>query len=110
MSETDVDLVVPVLGLIEKVGRHDHLAVVRNLLHSPDHAVRASAVSTLARIGTPADTAAIRSALEDDSNWVVLHAVRGLNEIGEVDFLSDMAASEHPGAIAAQEILWSKLA
>lgn len=109
-SEQDVDLLVPVLGLIEKVGRHDHLPAVRELLHSPDHAVRASAVSTLARIGTPADTAAIRTALDDESNWVVLHAVRGLNEIGETDFLADMAKSEHPGAIAAQEMLWSKQA
>ncbi len=105
-SEPHVDLVVPVLGLIEKVGSRDHLSVVRDLLHSPEHAVRASAVSTLARIGTPEDTEHIRSALEDESNWVVLHAVRGLREMGETDFLAVVAASDHPGAIAAREILW----
>jgi HEAT repeat protein len=107
-SKDHIDVVIPVLGLIEKVGGRDQLPVVRRLLRSPDHAVRARAVSTLARIGTPEDGAHIRAALEDESNWVVLHAVRGLKETGETDLLTEVAASESPGAIAAQEMLWSE--
>ena len=107
-SDDHIDVVIPVLGLIEKVGGRDQLPVVRQLLESSDHAVRARAVSTLARIGTPEDVAYIRAALDDESNWVVLHAVRGLNETGETDLLAEIAASERPGAIAAQEMLWSE--
>lgn len=106
-SEDHIDVIIPVLGLIEKVGGRDQLPVVRQLLRSPDHAVRARAVSTLARIGTSEDVAHIRAALDDESNWVVIHAARGLKETGRMDLLAEVAESESPGAIAAQEMLWS---
>ncbi|NNG17221.1 MAG: hypothetical protein HKM89_12145 [Gemmatimonadales bacterium] len=106
-SEDHIDVIIPVLGLIEKVGDRDQLPVVRQLLRSPDHAVRARAVSTLANIGTSEDGAHIRAALDDESNWVVLHAARGLKETGRMDLLAEVAESESPGAIAAQEMLWS---
>ena len=109
-SEQDTDLVVAVLGLIEKVGGPEQLPVVRRLLHSTDPAVRALAVTTLARIGTTEDAEHIRAALNDESNWVLLHAVQGLKEMGAANFLTEVAGSEHRGAIAAQEMLWREQA
>lgn len=109
-SEHDTDLVVALLGLIEKVGGAEQLPAVRELLHSTDQAVRALAVTTLARIGTAEDVDYIRAALDDESNWVLLHAVRGLEEMGATSLLTEIAGSEHQGAIAAQEVLWREQA
>jgi len=109
-SESDTDLVVALLALIEKVGGPEQLPAVRGLLHSPDHAVRALAVTTLARIGTAEDAGYIRAALDDGSNWVLLHAVRGLEEMGATNLLTEVADSEHAGAIAAREVLWREQA
>jgi hypothetical protein len=109
-AEHDTDLIVAVLGLIEKVGGPDQLPVVRRLLHSTDQAVRALAVTTLSRIGTTDDSEHIRAALNDESPWVLLHAARALKRMGATNLLAEVAGSAHPGAVAAQEMLWGEQA
>jgi HEAT repeat protein len=105
-AERQTDLVIAALTLIEKVGGSEQLPAVRRLLESTDFAVRARAVTTLAALGTAEDTARIRSGLDDESNWVALHAAQGLRDMGRVDLLEELASSDHPRAVAAQEMLW----
>ncbi len=105
-SEQQTDLVIAALTLIEKVGGSEQLPAVRRLIESTDFAVRARATTTLAALGTAEDTARIRSGLDDESNWVALHAAQGLRDMGRIDLLEEVANSDHPRAIAAQEALW----
>ncbi len=107
-SESHVDLVVASLSLLEKVGGHDQLAVVRSLVTSPNPVVRAQAVRTLARLGTSEDVSRVRSALDDESNWVAIHAAQGIRALGRTDLLATLEASDHPRAIAAREVLWEE--
>ncbi len=104
-TERDVDLLVAAVRLIRKVGSGDHVAAVRRLLEAPSPAVRGYAVATLASIGTPGDTSLIQQAIDDESNWVVMHAVRGLKAVGRLDILRELAESDHPRAPAALEVL-----
>jgi HEAT repeat protein len=104
-TEKDVDLLVAALRLIRNVGSGAHVAAVRSLLESPSPAVRGYAVSALVAIGTPDDTAIIEAAIDDESSWVVMHAARGLEALGRLDILRLLAASDHPRASAAREIL-----
>ncbi len=107
-SEDQTDLLVASLGLLEKVGGDEQLPTVRRLIRSPDPPVRARAVSALARLGTAEDAEQIRSALDDASNWVALHAAQGLKEMGRDDLLALIEAADHPRAIAAREMLWER--
>ncbi len=105
-TESDTDLVVAALGLIDRVGGPDQLVAVRRLLSSDDPAIRARAVTTLARIGSPEDVQHLQTALDDANNWVVIHAAEGLAELGRRDILEAAAGSDHPRALAAREVLW----
>jgi HEAT repeat protein len=105
-SEESTDLVIAALTLIGKVGGREPLPAVRRLLQSPDFAVRASAVTALARLGTADDSAYIQAGLDDESSWVALHAAQALRDAGRMDLLEEVADSDHPRAIAAQEMLW----
>ncbi len=107
-TERQTDLSVTSLKLLEKVGGREQLAAVRTLASSPDPAVRAQAISTLARLGAPEDFSRVRSALDDESNWVAIHAAQGLKDLGKTDVLAMLAGTEHPRAIAAREVLWEK--
>jgi HEAT repeat protein len=104
-SEERVDLIVAALRLIRKVGRGEHLGPVRRLVESSHAAVRGYAVNALASVGSSADAPLIRPAIDDESSWVVMHAVRGLKTLGELDELQQLAASNHPRADAAREVL-----
>ncbi len=107
-TESQIDLIVASLKLVEKVGGPDQLLAVRALTTSPQPAIRAQAVTTLARLGTPEDVYRIRSALDDESNWVAIHAAQGLKALGKTDMLALLEATDHPRAIAAREVLWEQ--
>lgn len=107
-TESQVDLIVASLKLIEKVGGRDQLPAVRTFTVSPNPAIRAQAVTTLARLGTSEDVDQIRSALDDESNWVAIHAAQGLQALGKTDMLERLEATNHPRAIAAREVLWER--
>ncbi len=107
-TESQVDLIVASLRLVEKVGGRDQLTAIRALTSSPNPAVRAQAVTALARLGTPEDVTRLRSALDDESNWVAIHAAQGLKDLGQTDMLAMIEDTDHPRAIAAREVLWEQ--
>lgn len=103
--ETQIDLVIGALEIIEAVGGAEHLPCVRELLDAPEPAIRGRAVRALARLGGREDATRLRAAIDDDSTWVALHAARSLSAIGRNDLLAELASSDHPRAEAAQEVL-----
>ncbi len=107
-TEGQIDLIVASLRLVERVGGRDQLVAVRALTGSADAAIRAQAVTTLARLGTPEDVGPIFAALDDESNWVAIHAAQGLKELGRTDMLAMLESTDHPRAIAAREVLWGQ--
>jgi HEAT repeat protein len=104
-TEHDTDLLVAALRLIQKIGGEEQREPVQRLLDTPDPAVRANAVRALACIGTGSDVERVRAAVEDESNWVVMHAVWGLKALGRLDLLQELASSSHRRAAAAREML-----
>ena len=104
-EETDRDLHSSVLRLLRKVGRAEHLPAVRRQINSEDAVVRAQAVRTLGRLGQEADVASLREAVEDGSPWTVIHAMRGLREVGRDDILKRLSTSTHARADVAQQVL-----
>jgi HEAT repeat protein len=104
-TETDTDLLVAALRLIQRVGGEEQREPVKGLLQAPDPAVRANAVRALACVGTQSDVDLVRSAVEDESNWVVMHAVWGLKALGRLDVLRELVSSNHHRAAAAREML-----
>ena len=104
-TESDVDLLVAAARLIHRVGSGRHVAAVREMLSATNPAVRGYAVAALANIGTSEDAPLIRNAVDDESSWVVMHAVRGLKTIGRLDLLHKLVDANHPRASAAREML-----
>lgn len=107
-DETQIDLVIGALEVIEAVGGPEQLPRVRELVEAPEPAIRGRAVRALARMGGREDIARLQVALDDDSNWVALHAARGLATVGRTDLLAGLAASDHPRAILVREVLWEE--
>jgi HEAT repeat protein len=68
--------------------------------------VRAAATRALASLGSADEREWLRSALEDPSPWVALEAAEGLLESGGADVLRALAASDHPRAVLAQQVLY----
>jgi len=104
-TENDTDLLVAALRLIQRVGGEEQREPVKGLLNAPDPAVRANAVRALACVGTQSDVELVRNAVEDESNWVVMHAVWGLKALGRSDLLRDIVSSNHRRSAAAREML-----
>jgi hypothetical protein len=100
----DVDLQVAALRVLERVGTAEHLVVVRRLARSPEAAVRGSAVRTLAAVGGEAELGIIRAALDDESHWVAIRAVRALRELGRTDLLRSLVEAGHRWSTAVQEV------
>lgn len=100
------ELVISSLRLLEELGRPDHLTVVRKLLDSRDPVLRSLAVAVVGRVGEPEeDGPAVRSALEDPSPWVALHAARALRELGFTEELERLAETDSERADLAREVL-----
>lgn len=104
-TEHDTDLLVAALRLIQRVGGEEQREPVKRLLIAADPAVRANAVRALACVGTQSDVDLVRKAVEDESNWVVMHAVWGLKALGRLDMLRDIVSCNHRRAAAAREML-----
>ncbi len=103
--ETDRDLLVQALKLLERLGNEEHAPVVRKLAYAPDPVIRANALRTLGRIGDEGDGELLRDGLFDPSSWVVLQSVRSLARMGRWSTLQSLATSEHPRALFAQQVL-----
>lgn len=99
-------LLAAALDLLAEVGRPEHRAPVRIRCASPDFVVRSRALRALGRLGNEEEDAPrLRAALDDPSPWVALDAARGLREVGGIPALREIAASGHPRAAAARQVL-----
>lgn len=103
--EREKELVTACLRLMGRVGRDEHLPLVRGFIASGEFAVRAAAASTLGSLGREEDLARLRNACEDDSRWVALHAARALRDAGDVESLQKLAASGQARATLALQVL-----
>ncbi len=103
--ERDRELVVACLRLLERLGHHEHLRVVRPLVDSGDPVVRAASVSAVGSLGARSEVAILQSKLDDDSFWVSLEAARGLRALGEAATLERVAAAGGPSATLARQVL-----
>jgi len=103
--ERDKELITACLRLMGRVGREDHLPLVRCFIEAQDFAVRAAAASALGSLGREEDLARLRNACDDDSRWVALHAARALRDAGDVESLQALAASGQPRATLALQVL-----
>jgi len=104
-TEQDREVVAATLRLMGRVGREEHLPLVRRFALSEDFVVRAAAASTLGAMGREEDLALLRQACQDDSRWVALHAARALRDAGDVDSLQQLAASGQARATLALQVL-----
>lgn len=102
---TERPLQTSALRLLERIGNEEHLPVVRTLTDASDEVVRIRAYSALSRLGTRADAERLREGLDDPSNWVALHAARGLKHAHYKNVLHDLANSNHPRAPLARQVL-----
>ena len=104
-TEEDREILAAALRLLSKVGRPEHAAAVRALCRSPEFVVRAHALTALARLGSSDDASTLREAFDDESSWVAIHAATGLREAGHLTLLREVAASDHPRAELARQVL-----
>lgn len=104
-AEQDREVVAATLRLMGRVGREEHLPLIRRFALSEDFVVRAAAASTLGAMGREEDLVLLREACQDDSRWVALHAARALRDAGDIDSLQELAASGQARATLALQVL-----
>ena len=104
-AETNKELVTACLRLMGRVGREEHLPLVRGFIESEEFAVRAAAASALGSLGREEDLARLRTACDDGSRWVALHAARALRDAGDVESLQQLATSGQARATLAMQVL-----
>ncbi|NQV38287.1 MAG: HEAT repeat domain-containing protein [Candidatus Marinimicrobia bacterium] len=106
LGETDdIELLATTLRFIKKMGSQKQHDAVRPLIEHKDFIVRANALSALGRIGSTADEVCLKKGLEDDSNWVAVHAAKALLLLGMKRALELIADSNHPRANLANQVL-----
>lgn len=103
--EQDREVIAATLRLMGRVGREEHLPLIRRFAQSTDFVVRAVAASTLGAMGREEDLSHLRQACQDDSRWVALHAARALRDAGDVESLQRLAASGQERATLALQVL-----
>jgi len=104
-TEEDPELLSAALRLLALAGSPEHAPVVRARCASPDPTVRSAALRALGTLGDEEDANRLLGAMADPSPWVAIHAARGLLAAGAHQLLSDLAASDHPRAMLARQIL-----
>lgn len=101
----DSELVIATLRLLERTGNAGHTPVVRQRCDSPDFAIRANAVSTLAALGSSSDLHQLRRHFDDPSGWVAIRAAWAMKEQSGDEVLRNLATSHHPRANLALQVL-----
>jgi HEAT repeat protein len=99
------DLHCAALRLIAEVGQPDCSPALRPLTTSADPVVRAQAIGALGRLGDAGDADSMRLAVDDDSPWVVIQALRGLRDVGRDDVVEELSLSVHARAAVARQVL-----
>lgn len=101
----DRELLAACLRLLAALGRPGHVPRIRPRAASPDALVRAMATRALAALGDETVRARLREALDDPSPWVAFEAAEGLAASGGMEVLRALAASDHPRAVLARQVL-----
>jgi len=70
-----------------KLGVHDDLKIVKDMLNDPDSNVRITAVKAFEKLGTPEDLQAIKEVLKDPDRYVRVNAVAVFQKLGTYDDL-----------------------
>jgi HEAT repeat protein len=101
----DREVVITGLRLLGVVGASEHVGPVRRLARDEDDVVRAVALSALGSLGDHSDVPLLEHSVRDPSPWVALNAARALSQMGQGDVVTDIAATERPGADIARQVL-----
>ncbi|RMF10236.1 MAG: hypothetical protein D6762_01920 [Candidatus Neomarinimicrobiota bacterium] len=104
-EDADPDLTAASLRLLKETGTDRQADVVRQLLDSDHFILRAHAISALAALGDERDFPRLEAALNDNSNWVAIHAARALKALGGEAILEKISHSAHPRAMMARQQL-----
>jgi HEAT repeat protein len=104
-STDDTELIASCLRYIGRIGYTKHIPIVRSFLQHPNFAIRTNATRTIGMLGSPEDWPYLKHALLDESPWVAIQAAEGLRESDAYDILEEIALSDHPRAVFAQQVL-----
>ena len=106
-TSTERDLRAAALRALGQVGSVRHVDRVAEHLAHEDFVLRVAAVDAFARLSARETLTRLDTIVrEDPSQWVAIHAARGLRDAGEVRLLEELALSNHPrSAVAMQAIM-----
>jgi len=104
-TETDRELLAASLRLIGDVGSPEFLDPIRRLSRSDDAIVRGLALRALGRLGKSEDLPLLRDGIDDESQWVALHAARGLRRVGGIHLLEELLAAHHLQSDLVRQVL-----
>lgn len=106
-TTTDLDLRAASLRMLGQVGSDRHVGSVAPYLESRQFALRIAAVDAFSRLSSRQDLKRLGQLVrEDPSQWVAIHAARGLRDAGELRLLEKLATSKHPrSTVALQAIM-----
>lgn len=104
-TETERELLAAALRLVGDVGSPEFLGPIRRLARTDDPVVRGLALRALGRLGTDDDLLLLRQGMEDQSQWVALHAARGLRQAGGNHLLEELVITGHSKSDLARQVL-----
>ncbi len=104
-TETERELLTAALRLVGDVGSPEFLGPIRRLSRSDDPVVRGLALRALGRLGSRDDLSLLLQGIEDQSQWVALHAARGLRQVGGDHLLEELVISGHSKSDLARQVL-----
>ena len=105
LRERQRDVIAAALRLLKQCGNAKHATAIRPLAHNPDDLIRAQALSALGTLGDSRDVSTLTAALSDPSIWVASHAAQALLANAGRSVLDGIAASAHPRADLARQVL-----
>jgi len=103
-SSEDINVLVAALSLLGKLGKAEHLPLIRSCYDSPYFAVRLAVIRALHELRA-ADEQIFQQAFEDKSHWVALQAARALKATGSEHILHELSYVQHPRAALASQVL-----
>jgi HEAT repeat protein len=110
LADGDAEVVASCLRLLYVVGSEMQAAAVRPLLTDERFFIRATAMATLGRLGSPQDAALIVGALDPESPWIAIRAARALAELHASAELAALVTEGGLPAEAALETLYGGVA
>ncbi len=103
--ESDAELSASCLKILRDMGTPRHRPLLLGLVSSPVEVIRIHAMSALGAVGSKKDSFILRQGLDDSSAWVALQAARSMGQLNDFEMLEAIAASDHPRAAIARQIL-----